>query len=402
MSAQGGPSMQEQKGETMDGDQGAVAGVEQRVQDLMAARYYDERGVNTGALPREPRYRVDIGALPASVAAKVRAREAVFGVSPSARVEGYHQAPRRNDRLCSVVSWGLLLGSVPLGLWLGAVELPGVVKVLLWSLPFAVVVLVLVGDWWLRHFGPEALTGDEMYMVQRNTTLAVPFDVPYRIDRQEDALWIVAVEAIVAIKNSPSWRSRYFDLHRIHLNLDEESYQLVDSCMNLAKLGDLIAEATPAASESSVLDQQLSAVVSDYKICYAQARGAVANRIAALIEYGNRLNDVDSVFGSVEKASALATGTDNFSATFIAIARDESAAQQARALGGDALSELQANLQSQLALVCGQIGGAAPVSAPPVGAESSRNSGSEVPGRTAGPCVRRNESVKGDGYGLGQ
>ncbi len=362
--------MQGLKGETIDSELGAVVAVEQRVQHLMSARYYDECGLNAGVLPRVPRYRVDIGALPAKVAAKVRAREAVFGASPSARVGGYRLAPRRPDRLGSVVSWGFFMVSVPLWLWLGAVDLPGTLKILVWSLPFVVVSLILVRDWWFRHYGPQALTESEMYLVRRNTTLSVPRDVPYRIDRQEDALWVVAAEAIASIQNSRAWKSGHFDLQRIQLNLDEESYQLVDSCMNLAKLGDLIAETAPADSGGSDLDRQLSSVVRDYETCYSQARLAIVNRIAALTEYANKLKAVESVLGSIEKASALATRTDDFTATFTAIARDESAAQHARGLGGAALAELQTNLQSHLAFVCGQIGLASSVTAPPAEVET--------------------------------
>lgn len=143
-------------------------------------------------------------------------------------------------------------------------------------------------------------------------------------------------------------------LDRIQLNLDEEAYQITESCLNLAKLRDLIGDVTPTGTSNSATRRQLVSTVSEYETYYAQAKDAVVHRIAALHAYKNKLTVIETLLDDIEKTSQLSLRNDNFTSTFAAIVRDDAAAAHTRQLARE-LADLQARLEAELAFISGQI-----------------------------------------------
>jgi hypothetical protein len=116
---------------------------------------------------------------------------------------------------------------------------------------------------------------------------------------------VTAYEIIAEITTSPAWQSHLSDLHRIQLNLDEEAFQITESCINLTKLADLITSATPSDTPTSIVRADLTAAVSEYEAYYEQAKASVVNRVAALSEYRTALRSIEALLDDIAKISLL-------------------------------------------------------------------------------------------------
>ncbi len=324
-----------------------------------------------GEIVCEPRWVVDTAALPEELAAKVVAREKVFGPFPPAPLApGYRVDPSRDS------PWDMyiLMLAVPLVLFVCAAigaGLTGPIAIGLICAP-CVSLLVSLGIVVRKYRGPLALTKAEVHLVDQHTTTIDPSQLqhPYRymgrsrsVQSFEDALHVAAIEVISEIAKSPAWKCEHGDLHRIQLNLAEEAYQVTESCINLGKLRELINEALPIGTSSSAARRQLESTVAEYEILYQRAKEAVINRIAALYAYKSRLAGIETLISDIDKAAALSRRSDDFTATFETIVRDEYAAANTRILAAD-LADLQARLQTELAFISGQIIEAPALAAP--------------------------------------
>lgn len=327
----------------------------QRVRTLMAGGEYMEAAdlFFDDVLPNGPRWVVDTAALPEELAAKVIARQKVFESSPASLGPGCRADPSRDSTATAVF---LLFPAMFLAVFVVVALAGGFTGPPAWAMIAAPCVIVLVSTGLLvrSYRGPLALTRTEARLVRQHTEDIDPIDIPLRIKQLEDALQIAALEVISAIGKSPAWKSEHCDLHRIQLNLTEEAYQVAQSCMNLRKLSDMIAEVRPAGASSSATRRQLESTVAEYETLYERAEDAVINRVAALYAYKSRLAGIETLISDIDKTSMLAQRSDDFAKMFEAIVRDEYAAVNTRKLAGE-LADLQAQLQTELAFISGHI-----------------------------------------------
>ncbi|SKY97990.1 Uncharacterised protein [Mycobacteroides abscessus subsp. bolletii] len=332
-----------------------VDAVESRVRMLMAAGMFLDPPRLRAFLPGAPRWRVDTKVLPAELAAKVNAREAAFGKSPAPLMPGYREDPTlKMSRRAAVLLSGLVLLPFPLVGGLAAAVVTGSFAALVAFSPWPLAALAFLGNWVRKYFGPLALTRAEAKLARQHTMMISPSDPPFLIQRQEDALFVAAAEIIAAIRQSRAWTSKHSDLHRIQLDLDEEAYQITESCLNLAKLDDLIRDVKPSGMSHSTSRKELVSTVSEYETYYAQAKQAVINRIAALYAYRSKLAQIETLLDDIDKASTLAARYEDFTSTFTAIVRDDDAASHTHQLAAE-LADLKARLESELAFISGHI-----------------------------------------------
>jgi hypothetical protein len=220
--------------------------------------------------------------------------------------------------------------------------------------PVALTAASAVGIRRRQKRSPLTYTRTEVALVRRHTT-AVSLTVPIGAKLQDgEAIQVVAATILATIESSPAWQSPHCDLDRIQLDLSEEVFQIRRSCENLAKLRNLIIEATPSASATSPARAALNDKVSEYRSLYREARAAVIARVAALYTYRQHLTEIEVLLSDLAKASALAAHTDDFSEVFSAIVRDTAAAGRTKALSED-LKILQEQLQDELAFISGTV-----------------------------------------------
>lgn len=356
-----------------------VNAVTRRARELMDAGEYgnDDHLWFDGVIPGESRWVVDTAALPEVLAAKVVARQRAFGSSsgrylPDSRVDPSRASSWAESMLPAVFVLAVFaVVSLAFGL-------PRLVSVSLALAPSALLLVFLGNLAWQSH-GQLSLSPAEAQIVREHATEIDPCRLSNvsLIECRADALQIAALEAISAIGRSPAWKSEHCDLHRIELNLTEEAYQVTESCMNLAKLGDTLAEVKPTGTSSSDARRQLESTVAEYETLYARAEKAVIDRIAALYAYKSRLAGLEALISDIEKTSTLARRSDSIAKAFEAIVRDEYAAATTRKLAEE-LADLQVRLQTELAFISGQI-----IDAPALVAPLTRADGSvRQPGKT--------------------
>jgi hypothetical protein len=356
----------------------SVNAVEERVCELLAAGIFLEPPGLRASLPAGARWRVDTTALPPGLADKVTAREAIFGGFPPPLVPGYREDPSlKMPKPVVAFLRGLVLLPFPLGAGIIVVDVTGPFAACMTFAPWTLAAVAFLDNWVRKYRGPLALTRAEARLTRQHTMHISPWPVPFLIARQENALQVAAMELIAEIRKSRAWKSEHFDLHRIRLDLDEEAFQITESCLNLVKLGDFIDEVKPTDTpSSSTTRRKLDSTTAEYETYYVEANQAVVNRIAALYMYRTKLEHVETLLDDIDKASTLAVLSDDFTSTFTAIVRDGEAATHTRQLAGE-LAALQDRLETELAFISGHIIDAPSLTAPLILADSPASKAAE-------------------------
>jgi hypothetical protein len=306
------------------------------------------------------RTRVDYAALPPALAHKVSVRATHKEAARAAAVGGPDVPYGRMDptRLTPTSVWwtvGGLVGVAPFLILIALGELEAPIESLcLMPAPWGIALALSVGIHRWQAQGPLTLTRAEAALVRKHTT-TVQFDVsPGGAWEDHHAIQGVAATILAGIESSPAWQSPHCDLDRIQLDLAEEMFQIQQSCQNLAKLHNVIAEAKPTNGATSVARVTLQDKVAEYETLYREARAAVIRRLAALYTYRQRLTEIEVLLDDLAKTTELAARTDDFTEAFTAIVRDTAAAERTEALSAD-LEILRAQLEAELTFISGSV-----------------------------------------------
>lgn len=178
-----------------------------------------------------------------------------------------------------------------------------------------------------------------------------------------DAITITGIRTIDQIRSSPAWHSEHLDIHRIQLDLDEELFQVVNSCNQLRKLSEAVESATPDERDESDLAKNLTEQAGAYRALRDEARAAIIARIVALHEYRTRLSKVEGLISNIERAAQAVAGNEDVAAAFTAITRDRAAAERTRELSAG-LDDLRQRLTLELDFIQGQVVSSATLGAP--------------------------------------
>lgn len=326
--------------------------VEHQVQTLLRGQDPDPRP----SVLRQTRTRVDYAALPPELVQKLSARTAAAShhypaAKPwilSERADPTRRTPRWVWWMLGS-SWCTLPILTPL---LTVLSEPLGAAYFVSPLPLTAATAVAISRWQKRS--PLTLTRTEETLVRKHTT-TVRFEVPEWAKWQDHyAIQVVAARILSAIESSPAWQSPYCDLDRIQLDLAEEMFQIRSSCVSLAKLRNVVLDATPTPGSTSTARAALEHKVSEYEALYREARAAVIRRVAALYTYRQHLAEIETLLSDLAKATDLAERTDDFSEAFSAIVRDTAAAERTESLTAD-LEVLQERLQAELAFISGTV-----------------------------------------------
>lgn len=346
----------------------AHAAVELQIKQF---REQDRRHPDLGRMYYSERIRVDYGALPPMLAQKVSARASVWERQDATFTRGPWVIYGRMDPTRLTPPWvlwtlgGLCCASPVLSLFLLAPLGMPVLMVLLMASPWVTTAATSVGIRYWKNRGPLTFTRAEAALVRKDTA-TVRFDLPRPSEWQDHhAIQAVAATILSGIESSPAWQSSHCDLDRIQLDLAEEMFQIQQSCLNLAKLHNVVAEARPNDGVTSAAREALEDKVSEYEALYREARAAVIHRVAALYAYRQRLTTIETLLDDLTKTTELAARADDFTETFAAIVRDTAAAERTKALSAD-LDLLRAQLEGELAFISGRVINADPDLAMPL------------------------------------
>jgi hypothetical protein len=308
------------------------------------------------------RIRIDYGALPPALARKVSARAALpkrqdviyFTPGPWG-IYGRMDPTRLTPPWVIWALGGLCCASPIMSLFLLApLGTPDHQLLLLMVTPWVTTAATSVGIRHWKNQAPLTYTRTEAALVRKHT-MTVSLDLPLPAERRDHhAIQAVAVDILTEIESSPAWQSPHCDLDRIQLDLAEEMFQIQQSCLNLAKLHNMVIEAKPRVGATSAAREALEDKVSEYEALYREARAAVIHRVAALHAYRQRLTTIETLLDDLTKATELAARSDDFTETFAAIVRDTAAAERTEALSAD-LDLLRAQLEGELAFISGRV-----------------------------------------------
>lgn len=167
------------------------------------------------------------------------------------------------------------------------------------------------------------------------------------------ALTLVGLELCHNIISSRAWRTEHLDTHRVRLDLSEETAQLYIAYTRLKSLHNTVADAQADPRDTSPAGLLLKRPAAEYQKLYDEAFEAFVQRVAALHQYKQQLDQIDGMLENLDRAKRIAYH-DDFSAHYAAITGHTITADRTATLSRE-LDELRDRLRVELAFLSSNI-----------------------------------------------